>query len=39
MKKDFLKLEDITVYQIASELGGYVWEIVSKKKMNILWTG
>ncbi|MBU4369313.1 four helix bundle protein [Patescibacteria group bacterium] len=30
MRKKFLKLEDITAYQIASILGDYVWEIVSK---------
>ena len=30
MKKEFLKLEDITCYEIASELSDYVWEIVSK---------
>ncbi len=30
MGKEFLKLEDITAYQIASELGDHVWEIVSK---------
>ncbi len=30
MKKEFLKLEDITAYRIVSELGDYVWEIVSK---------
>jgi len=30
MKKEFLKIEDVTCYEIASELSDYVWEIVSK---------
>lgn len=30
MVKKYLKLEDITAYNIASELSDYVWEIVSK---------
>lgn len=32
MAKKYLKLEDITAYNIASELSDYVWEVVSAKR-------